>query len=543
MSAEVLPPSVPPPTVAQRPHLAALIGLLAIGVASVFLSSVVAGKVHLHIVWETKQIDKVTELASAPLLQPSIQPTLQRGSYSQKVVLRSIDSDSGWLAARPAASAPFILTRPTLLSLPLPHATTPRLGQQQKAKQKQQKRQKQTNKLAGKSPARNSKTKVARQMKGSGAQALESLAESSMEGALLTLNQVKTIQRDFKTTRSTDNVTTPQVDNRTFQRANVSRHQLKSTVEVNQIHAYNASEAIPGQVLQHAPWGSVEGSLDLHLKHTPLQGAPLPKRGPRGLKSPFVPTQPMQPLLTAVLISGQRTRFMFQDSNFVLKSPSHVFIVLQDWDFLPPRQWTGPDPIRPPYDVESDNIKSHYLSRGAGLVQVKMVRLPEMHKWQQIVGEAANLTFYTDNDRMRYASNANMLILRHLVFQDMLRSETQLGVRYGRIIFMREDSVFLPFGDAISPHFLPQEAQNECSFSLGASPCVLGTKTCSFGHGISDKMFYANSRGADVLFAKTLQDFLRGICSWIGNAKKGRFPATERFYKTWLDESGVRLEW
>ena len=145
MSAEVLPPSVPPPTVARRPSSAALIGLLAIGVASVFL----AGKVHLHIVWETEQIDKVTELASAPLLQPSIQPTLQRGSYSQKVVSRSIDSDSGWLAARPAASAPFILTRPTLLSLSLPHATTPRLGQQQKAKQKQQKRQKQTNKLAG----------------------------------------------------------------------------------------------------------------------------------------------------------------------------------------------------------------------------------------------------------------------------------------------------------------------------------------------------------------------------------------------------------
>jgi len=61
----------------------------------------------------------------------------------------------------------------------------------------------------GKSPARNSKTKVARKMKGSGAQALESLAESSMEEALPTLNQVKTIQRDFKTTRTTDNVTTP----------------------------------------------------------------------------------------------------------------------------------------------------------------------------------------------------------------------------------------------------------------------------------------------------------------------------------------------
>ena len=338
-----------------------------------------------------------------------------------------------------------------------------------------------------------------------------------------------------------------QVDHLTFQRANVSRHQFKSTVKFNQIHVYNASETIPGRVLQRAPWGSVVGSLDLHLKHIPLQGAPLPKTGPRGQKNPFVPTQPMQPLLTAVLISGQRTRFMFKDSNFVLKSPSHVFILLQDWDFTPPRQWTGPDPVRPPYYVESDSIKSHYLSRGAGLVQVKMVRLPEMHKWQQIVGEAVNITLHKDRGKMRhasrYASNMNMLILRHLVFQDMLRSETQRGVRYGRIIFMREDSVFLPFGDAISPHFLPQEAQNECSFSVGASPCVLGTKTCSFRHGISDKMFYANSRGADVLFGKTLQDFLRSMCFWISKAKNGNFPATERFYKTWLDESGVRLEW
>ena len=141
--------SMPPPTVAQRPRSAVWIGLLAIGVASVFLSSVGVGKMHLHIAWEKKQIDKVRELAPAALPQPSIQPSLERGSYSQEAVSRSIGSDSVRLSARPAASARFILTRPTQLSLPLPHATTPRPGQQQKAKWKQQKQQKHTNKLSG----------------------------------------------------------------------------------------------------------------------------------------------------------------------------------------------------------------------------------------------------------------------------------------------------------------------------------------------------------------------------------------------------------
>lgn len=176
--------------------------------------------------------------------------------------------------------------------------------------------------------------------------------------------------------------------------------------------------------------------------------------------------------LIAVLISGQRARFLFQDSNFVLGPLSHIFIRLQDWDFTPPRHWTGPAPIRPPYAVEPDMIKDYYLQRGTAFVQLKMVGHLELKEWRQLLD--TNVQLPSDRSKTQYTANANMLLLRHLVFQDMLRSETERGVRYGQIIFMREDTVFFPFGESIAPHFLPQNVATKCPISLAASPCVVG---------------------------------------------------------------------
>jgi len=79
---------VPPLTAAHRPRSVVWIGLLVLVVMSVCLSLVGVGKMHVHILWKTNQLDKVTELKSAALSQPLIQPTLQR-AYTQETVLRS----------------------------------------------------------------------------------------------------------------------------------------------------------------------------------------------------------------------------------------------------------------------------------------------------------------------------------------------------------------------------------------------------------------------------------------------------------------------
>ena len=79
------------PTAAHRPRSAVRIGLLSLGVLSVFLSLVGQEKMHLHVVWQQKTLDKVKEFASVSLPQPLIKPTLQLGSYTQEAVSRSME--------------------------------------------------------------------------------------------------------------------------------------------------------------------------------------------------------------------------------------------------------------------------------------------------------------------------------------------------------------------------------------------------------------------------------------------------------------------
>jgi len=53
---------------------------LGFGISTVLLTSEAVRNIHLHISWEKNQLDNVTELASAALPQPFIQPTLHQGS-------------------------------------------------------------------------------------------------------------------------------------------------------------------------------------------------------------------------------------------------------------------------------------------------------------------------------------------------------------------------------------------------------------------------------------------------------------------------------
>jgi len=95
------------------------------------LTRVGVGNMHLRIAWEPKQIHKVTQVASVALSQPSIQPTLQRGSYSQESApWRSTGSLNSQFTTRPAASTTLILARPTESSVPLALVTTPSPGHQ-----------------------------------------------------------------------------------------------------------------------------------------------------------------------------------------------------------------------------------------------------------------------------------------------------------------------------------------------------------------------------------------------------------------------------
>jgi hypothetical protein len=171
-----------------------------------------------------------------------------------------------------------------------------------------------------------------------------------------------------------------------------------------------------------------------------------------------------------------------------------------------------------------------------------MVSDPELKKWRQAVGEKAKLPKYRSKKQYHDASNVKMLILRHLAYQDMLHSETERGMRYEQIIYLREDSVFVPFGNAIAPRVLPQEIATLCPSSLDADSCVVSTALCRY-QGMYDKMFYANAHSAGVLFGKTHEDFFRAMQFWLSGMKhtggKKRNLKTELFYEQWLSKHGL----
>jgi len=134
----------------------------------------------------------------------------------------------------------------------------------------------------------------------------------------------------------------------------------------------------------------------------------------------------------------------------------------------------------------------------------------------------------------------NIMILRHLVYdQDMLCSETEQGMGYGQIIYKREDSVLVPFGNAIAPRILPQDIETLCSSSLDADLCVVSTAFCEF-KGMYHKMFYVNAHDAGVLFGKTHGDFFRLNCMKHTGMEK-RHLKIELFYKQWLEKHEVRI--
>merc|ERR1712226_1272071 len=101
-------------------------------------------------------------------------------------------------------------------------------------------------------------------------------------------------------------------------------------------------------------------------------------------------------------------------------------------------------------------------------------------------------------------------------YQKVLVAERQLPYRYSYFLFAREDSVFL--------HNL-QFADLKCDLNAAGcfvsdssnatnDPAVAVDEQCGFG-AYSDKVYFANSAGARVLFSESLEVFVRKMTMYI----------------------------
>ena len=126
--------------------------------------------------------------------------------------------------------------------------------------------------------------------------------------------------------------------------------------------------------------------------------------------------------VTALLISGQRRRFIYRDGNYKLASDTGVFVRLQDWDTnSAPKPWAGDTPEKPPYGVEAEQVVSYFHHIGAGYVQLQMMSHANVTKLcTKMEALLKKLGHVSDRDRLQ--GNMKMLLLRHLVYQDMLTS-------------------------------------------------------------------------------------------------------------------------
>ena len=143
----------------------------------------------------------------------------------------------------------------------------------------------------------------------------------------------------------------------------------------------------------------------------------------------------------AILISGQRARFLFADGNFKLGAGVGVFVRLQDWNNVSAvRPWTGPTPERPPYGVESHQVVQYFREIGAASVNVEIMSYAALIQLRTRV----EAVLAKPNFRPQFESNLNMLLLRHLVYEDLLAYEKSQGIQYQHVFYMREDVVLSP---------------------------------------------------------------------------------------------------
>jgi len=201
--------------------------------------------------------------------------------------------------------------------------------------------------------------------------------------------------------------------------------------------------AVRWRSLEQAADGHWAGSYIAHVRAQRLDGMSCSELSDRTSGSVQHATRVTDAKLerTAILISGQRARFLFADGNFKLAAGAGVFVRLQDWDDDSAiRPWTGPTPERPPYGVDFLQVVQYFREIGAAIVNVEIMSYAALTQLRTRVEAVLAKPVF----RPQFESNLNMLLLRHLVYQDMLAFEKSQGVRYKNVVYMREDVVLSP---------------------------------------------------------------------------------------------------
>jgi hypothetical protein len=171
--------------------------------------------------------------------------------------------------------------------------------------------------------------------------------------------------------------------------------------------------------------------------------------------------------------------------------------------------------------INCTDIEQWYLAKGANKVEIKLfddetmerkfdmitnhvTRIKGMWEWKgvnNLRNVLERLYFDTRENPSRTSKphrwniEARKLFLRHSVYHMSRQSQI-----YSGYVYVREDNYFLTPLDLDEVYFSKNKA-NE--------PFVVVDEYCTFFGSYSDKMYVANEKGADLLFGRTMTDFLQ----------------------------------
>ncbi|CAK0814863.1 unnamed protein product [Prorocentrum cordatum] len=291
-------------------------------------------------------------------------------------------------------------------------------------------------------------------------------------------------------------------------------------------------------------------------------------------------------IFVAWLISGQVPRFIYKDSAKYIdgglqawsgcaQTANHDCPVLVDVHIALSRthakHFFGPN-YRMPYEEWTwDNntgvgghgpnesiLEGHFKMLGANMVRATIIEEEQFNTTitkvrEDVVAKAkaesgmepeAFDKFWGDIQRMgtmRFIDNGNMMYMRHLAYKSAAEAEEGLGYKYTHVLYTREDNVF------VHPSYtLLQLARG---LDNGAEPSqapasMLVDVHCGF-KAWSDKMYFGNRRGIDILFAGTRDGHISLLASWINQAPTARIHndplKTEEWFERRLKEARANV--
>eukprot|EP00401_Gymnodinium_catenatum_P043825 CAMPEP_0117538430 /NCGR_PEP_ID=MMETSP0784-20121206/42475_1 /TAXON_ID=39447 /ORGANISM="" /LENGTH=227 /DNA_ID=CAMNT_0005335045 /DNA_START=475 /DNA_END=1158 /DNA_ORIENTATION=- len=184
---------------------------------------------------------------------------------------------------------------------------------------------------------------------------------------------------------------------------------------------------------------------------------------------------------------------------------------------------------------------------GADSVQLKVLSEEQMRwdkilasikvraskKAQKSVEELWDMAQKVKYFKERFGPNIHMMYVRHLVYAEALRKESELPFQYSEFLYLREDSVFVTAN---------YNRPTTVALLVTQKPTVIVDSWCGWGY-YSDKTYITNRPGADILFGKIVETVTENLAEWLARSfERHEMFSTELWFSDMFERHDVDVQ-